>query len=77
MVIVLAPLIILPDEILTLERARSVAVRANPNIHAAYARLESARARIVEAQSRYFPTVSFTHSMASAPIKAAPWAKEY
>ncbi|UCC29429.1 MAG: TolC family protein [Phycisphaerales bacterium] len=53
---------LLPDGVLTLETARSIAVRANPDVHAALARLEAARARIAEAQARYFPTVVFTHT---------------
>ena len=53
---------LLPDGVLKLETARSIAVRANPDVHAALARLEAARARIAEARARYFPTVAFTHT---------------
>jgi len=53
---------LLPDGVLTLETARSIAVRANPDVHAARARLEAARARIAEARARYLPTVVFTHT---------------
>jgi len=55
---------LLPPGLLTLESARSIAVRANPDIHAAQARLEAALARVGEAQSRYFPTATFSHSAA-------------
>lgn len=55
---------LLPVDLLPLEIARSIAVRANPDIHAAQARLEAARAHVAEAQSRYFPTVTFSHSSA-------------
>lgn len=53
---------LLPDETLSLEDARSIAIRANPDMHAAYARLEAARATITEARSAYFPKVTFTHT---------------
>ena len=55
---------LLPDDLLTLEECRKVAVLANPDIHAAQARLEGARARIAEARSRFFPLISFTHTSA-------------
>ncbi|MFQ5462744.1 MAG: TolC family protein [Phycisphaerae bacterium] len=53
---------LLPTDELSLEQAREIAVRANPDIHAAFARLEASRARIAEARSRYYPTVSLTHN---------------
>ena len=51
---------LLPEGVLTVETARSAAVRANPDVHAAQARLEAAAARIAEARARYYPTVVFT-----------------
>jgi outer membrane protein TolC len=48
--------------VLTLDTARNIAVQANPDVHAARARLEAARARIAEAQSLFLPTVAVTHS---------------
>ncbi len=53
---------LLPTGEVTLPDARTIAVRANPDIHAAYARLDSARARIAEARARYYPVVSFSHT---------------
>ena len=53
---------LLPPEILTIEQARGLAVRGNPDVHAAQARLQAAAARIDEARSRYYPTVSFSHN---------------
>ena len=50
-----------PGEVLDLKTARAIAVRANPDVHAARARLESAVVRIAEARSRYYPTLVFTH----------------
>lgn len=47
---------------LTLENARQIALCGNPSIHEAQARLESARARVADARSRYFPTVRLTHT---------------
>ncbi|MGB2984875.1 MAG: TolC family protein, partial [Phycisphaerae bacterium] len=55
---------LLPNSVLTLEAARSIAIRANPDIHAAQARLDAARSRIAEARARYFPTVVLTHTSA-------------
>jgi len=52
---------LLPQGVLDLESARAIAVRANPDVHAAQARLENATARIAEARSRYYPTVLFRH----------------
>lgn len=54
----------LPTGELTLETARAIAVRANPDIHAARARLEAAAAHLEEAVSRYYPTVTFSHNSA-------------
>jgi len=52
---------LLPSDVLTLDLARQIAVRANPDVHAAQARLQAAAARVDEARSRYFPLVVFTH----------------
>lgn len=52
------------DGPLTLERARSIALRKNPDIHAAVARIELAAARVQEAGSRFMPTLSVTHNSA-------------
>ncbi|MCO6438323.1 MAG: TolC family protein [Phycisphaerae bacterium] len=54
----------LPADVLLLEQARSIAVRANPDVHAARARFNAAAARIDEARARYFPVVSFGHTSA-------------
>jgi len=53
---------LLPRDVLTLEAARSIAVRANPDVHAAEARLQLALARVSEARSQYYPSLSFTHN---------------
>ena len=53
--------VLLPEGVLTVEAAISAAVRANPDVHAAQARLEFAAARIAEARARYYPTIVFTH----------------
>lgn len=53
---------ILPPGPLPLDTARAVAIRANPDIHAAQARLEAARAAIAEARSRFYPSIFFTHN---------------
>jgi len=52
---------LIPGGILTVQQARRIALRNNPDIHAALARLEVARARIMEARSRYYPSLSFSH----------------
>ncbi len=52
----------LPEGELTLEDARAIAVRANPDIHIAQARLESAAARIDEARAQYLPQLFFAHN---------------
>ena len=54
---------LLPAGELDLETARAIAIRANPDIHVAQARLEAARARVAEARAVYYPTVLFTHSL--------------
>lgn len=54
----------LPPDVLTLEQARSLALRANPDVHAAQARLQAAAARIAAARSRYYPTVFYTYDYA-------------
>lgn len=51
---------LLPEGILPLEDSRALAVRANPDVHAAHARLQVALARIAQARSRYLPTVTMT-----------------
>jgi outer membrane protein len=53
---------VLPEDVLTLDTARSLAVRGNPDVHAALARLQAARARIREQQGRYLPTIAVQHS---------------
>lgn len=53
---------LLPPDLITLEQARAIAIRANPDIHAAQARLEAASARMALARSRYLPTVQFSHT---------------
>ena len=53
---------LLPSGVLALEDARTIAIRANPDIHAAQARLENATWRIAEARARYFPKVVFSHN---------------
>lgn len=50
-----------PDGILSLKRARALALASNPEIHAAVARLAGAAARLDEARGRYVPTVEFAH----------------
>ncbi len=52
----------LPEGELKIEDARAIAVRANPDIHTAQARLEAAAARIDEARSQYLPQVFFAHN---------------
>lgn len=54
--------LLLPADALSLEQARAIAIRANPDIHAAQARLEAASARIAFARSRYLPTIQFSHT---------------
>ncbi len=51
---------LLPERLLTLWETRAIAVRANPDVHAAHARLQVALARIAQLQSQYLPTVSMT-----------------
>lgn len=53
---------LLSDGILTLKKARSVALAENPDIHAAIARLENAGARIAEVRAAFLPTLSFQHN---------------
>ncbi|MBI4716901.1 MAG: TolC family protein [Planctomycetes bacterium] len=55
---------LLPTDMLTLQQARAIAIRANPDIHAAKARFVAAAARIAEARSRYLPTVIFSYNAA-------------
>jgi outer membrane protein len=53
---------IVPDGELTIDAARALAVRTNPDIHAAQARFEQALARVSEARSRYYPNLVATHT---------------
>lgn len=53
---------LLPVDVLTLQEARAIAVRANPDVHAAQARLSAAAARIDQARARYYPAVLFSYS---------------
>lgn len=53
---------LLPDGELSLDAARIVAVRSNPDIHAAQARLEFALSRVAEARSRYYPNLVANHT---------------
>jgi len=48
--------------VLTLERARELSLRGNPDVHAAIARLATATARADQANARYFPSLTFTHN---------------
>jgi len=51
-----------PAGVLPLPDARRIALEANPDVHAARARLEASLARIGEARSFYFPQVSAFHN---------------
>ncbi len=53
---------LLPEDVLTIEDARRISVRSNPDLHAAQARLMVATAQIQQAISRFLPSVSFSHS---------------
>lgn len=53
-----------PDDILTLDAARLIAVQDNPDVEAARARLAGAAARIDEAMARYYPTIAVRHTSA-------------
>lgn len=53
---------ILPQGPLSLEAACAVAVRDNPDIHAAQARLDLALARVAEARSLYYPNLVATQN---------------
>lgn len=55
---------LLPADLLDLDSARAISVRANPDVHSAQARLMAAIARIEQARSRYLPTVVFSHNAA-------------
>ncbi|HUW82807.1 MAG TPA: TolC family protein [Phycisphaerae bacterium] len=52
----------LPVGVLGLPDARRIALEANPDVHAARARLEASLARIGEARSFYFPQVAAFHN---------------
>ncbi len=52
----------LQSGVLTRDHAREIAALSNPDVHAALARIDAAAARIIEARSRYIPTVTFTHN---------------
>lgn len=54
--------VLIPPGPLSLNVARAVAIRANPDIHAAQARLAAARASIAEARAQFLPTVFMSHS---------------
>ena len=58
---------LLPADVLLLETARTIAVRAYPDIHAAQARLAAARAQWSEARATFFPVISVTHNMKPRP----------
>lgn len=60
--VVVEPDPVLEPGLLDLERARQVALRSNPDIEAARARLEAALARIDEARSFYFPQFEMLHN---------------
>lgn len=49
-------------EVLYLPDAREIALRANPDVHAAQARLEASLARIGEARAAYYPVLSLIHN---------------
>jgi len=49
------------SEELTLADAVRIALRANPDVHAAQSRLEAALARIEEAEADYWPTLTLSH----------------
>ena len=51
-----------PDGILTLDAARMITVRDNPDLDAARARLAGAVAQIDQALARYYPTITFRHT---------------
>lgn len=51
-----------PAGVLGLADARRIALEANPDVHAARARLEASLARIAEARSFYFPQVAAVHN---------------
>lgn len=53
---------LIPPGPLSLESARAVAIRANPDIHAAQARLAAAREAIAEARAQFLPTAFMSHS---------------
>lgn len=57
------PLVDENDE-LTPAHAVRVALRDNPDIHAALARVDAAQARILQAQAAYWPIISFGHQAA-------------
>lgn len=50
--------------LLDLRTAQDIALRDNPSIHAALARIDQAAARIKQARSQYFPTLGATASAA-------------
>lgn len=54
----------LPTDILTIEYARELAIHANPDVHAARARVVTAAARAEEVAALYWPSVDFTHNSA-------------
>ncbi len=58
----LEPVVLKPGALLSLDQARYYAVRDNPDVHAAIARLDAAGARIDSARSRFYPAVSLRHT---------------
>ncbi len=56
------PLAVFEDGVLTLEEAMSAAMESSPDLGAARARLAAAGARVIQAESRYYPNLVFTHN---------------
>jgi len=52
---------VLVSGLLSLEESRRIALSASPDVHAVRARIEQALARIDEARSLYFPTLTLNH----------------
>lgn len=47
---------------ITLDHARRLALRGNPDVHAAQARLEAAQAHLDDARARFLPSLLFQHT---------------
>ena len=66
---------------LSIEQARAIALRGNPDIHAVRARLEQCLARIGEARAPYFPNITLGHSSSrtfqtpaqQSGVSISPW----